>query len=169
MVGSMSPTELSPTGHAASDRVGPVHNSVAPLLQGPFWARLAPTGSILAAAIAVTIRDPHSPGSWGVCPTYAIFGVYCPGCGSLRGLHDLAAGNWFESVGHNALVVPGILFVAYSAVGRPGRWWSYLWLAAFITFTIARNLPNSPTRPVDDHGGSLGMGQLSLVRTSPPT
>ena len=81
MVGSMSPTELSPTGHAASDRVGPVHNSVAPLLQGPFWARLAPTGSILAAAIAVTIRDPHSPGSWASAPPTQSSGCTAPGAG----------------------------------------------------------------------------------------
>ncbi len=111
------------------------------------WARLAPAGVVLAAALAVTVRDPHTSGSWGVCPTYAILGVYCPGCGSLRGLHDLVAGNWSEAIGHNALIVPGILFVAFSAVGRPGRWWGHAWLVAFLVFTVARNLPGSPLAP----------------------
>jgi len=133
--------------HAAGVRTAPGRRPEATPQQQGIWSRLGPSGVVLAAAIAVTIRDPHASGSWGICPTYAIFGVYCPGCGSLRGLHDLAQGDWAEAVGHNALILPGILFIAFSAVRTPGRLSSYAWLAAFLAFTIARNFPGSPLAP----------------------
>ena len=68
--------------------------------------RYAPSLALLAITGAVALRDPHHQGAWGVCPTYQLLGVYCPGCGSLRALHDLAIGRWAEAVAHNALVVP---------------------------------------------------------------
>lgn len=109
--------------------------------------RLLPLTALLAMTVAVTVRDPHQGGSWGVCPTYAIFGVYCPGCGSLRGLHDLAAGQVSESVGHNALLIPAIAFLLVAAFRRPGRLWSWFWLVLFLGFTVLRNLPGSPLAP----------------------
>lgn len=109
--------------------------------------RLLPLAVLLVAGVAVALRDPHQHGSWGVCPTYALFGVYCPGCGSLRGLHDLQAGRVAESVGHNALIIPAILFLAWTVFRRPGRTWSYVWLGLFLVFTVARNIPGSPLAP----------------------
>jgi hypothetical protein len=105
---------------------------------------LASLAGVALLAVAVMVRDPHVPGTWGVCPTRALLGVDCPGCGSLRALHDLAAGHWVESFGHNALVLPAIAFVAFSAFGRPGNRWSMTWLVALLGFTLLRNLPNSP-------------------------
>ncbi len=110
----------------------------------PAVARLAPLGLVATITVAVAVRDPHGQGSWGVCPTLAIFGIDCPGCGSLRALHDLTAGRWSESVGHNALVVPAVLFLTYASFRRPGTRWSLIWAVAFLLFTILRNLPDSP-------------------------
>lgn len=106
--------------------------------------RVAPLVLVAAITAAVTVRDPHGPGSWGVCPTQAICGIDCPGCGSLRALHDLTAGHWAESMGHNALVVPAILFIAYATVRLPGTRWSLAWTVVFLVFTVLRNLPGSP-------------------------
>jgi hypothetical protein len=44
-------------------------------------------------AVALVAVDPHSPGSWGVCPLYALTGWYCAGCGGLRATHDLLVGD----------------------------------------------------------------------------
>ena len=54
----------------------------------------------------VLLRDPHVPGAIGVCPSLALLGVYCPGCGSLRAFHDLLTGDILGSVGHNILFLP---------------------------------------------------------------
>lgn len=109
--------------------------------------RLAPLAVLAVVTLAVTIRDPHQHGSWGVCPTYAIFGIYCPGCGSLRALHDLATGHLGEAIGHNALVLPAMAFLAYAGLGRAGPGWARIWLIAMIAFTVARNFPGSPLAP----------------------
>lgn len=103
-----------------------------------------PLGLVLALAVAVSIRDPHRSGSWAVCPTQALLGLDCPGCGSLRGLHDLARGNVTEAVGHNLLLIPGVLFLLYAVFKRPGSRWALIWGVAFVVFTVARNLPGSP-------------------------
>ena len=46
----------------------------------------------------------------------ALLGVQCPGCGSLRGVHDLATGQVAEAVGHNALLVPVLAVLVW--------WWA---------------------------------------------
>jgi len=108
---------------------------------GPGWA---PLGVVAALLVAVTIRDPHQSGSWLVCPTRALLGVDCPGCGSLRGLHDLGQGDIGAAMGHNILLIPGILFFVYAVFRRPGSRWAVVWGVAFVLFTIVRNLPGSP-------------------------
>lgn len=107
-------------------------------------ARFAPLAAVLTITAAVLVRDPHQHGTWGVCPTYALIGVYCPGCGTLRALHDLGTGQWAESVGHNALVIPAVAFFAYAALRTPDRAWAWCWLGAVIAFAVLRNLPGSP-------------------------
>ncbi|MCH9814875.1 MAG: DUF2752 domain-containing protein [Actinomycetia bacterium] len=57
----------------------------------------------------VLLRDPHVPGAIGICPSLALFGVYCPGCGSLRAFHDLLTGDVLGSVGHNVIFLPVLL------------------------------------------------------------
>lgn len=122
--------------------------------------RYAAPAAVLAGASALVLRDPHAGGSWGTCPSLLLFGVYCPGCGSLRGLHDLLTGQLGEAVSHNLLLVPALgwvlwWWVAQVAAGsrhelRP-PWDSarfcYLLLAVLAVFTVARNLPGSPLAP----------------------
>lgn len=108
------------------------------------WTRVAPLAVVLALTAAVALRDPHRAGSWAVCPTHALLGIDCPGCGSLRGLNDLAHGRVSESIGHNALLIPGVLFLAYAALRRPGSRWAVAWGVAFTVFVVLRNLPGSP-------------------------
>ncbi len=65
-------------------------------------ATLAATGAALAYVAAV---DPNEPGHYPLCPTQALFGVDCPGCGLMRGAHDLATGDVAGALDHNILLV----------------------------------------------------------------
>ena len=45
-------------------------------------------GGLSLATLALHLRDPHSSGTWGYCPS-ALLGFSCPGCGGLRAVNDL--------------------------------------------------------------------------------
>lgn len=123
-------------------------------------AALALAGA--AGTAVLVVRDPHEGGSFAVCPSLALLGVQCPGCGSLRGVHDLATGQIAEAVGHNALLVPVLAVLVWwwaaqvaAASGRPswaervpgppsGRRTTVAVVAVLAVFTVLRNLPGSP-------------------------
>ena len=70
-------------------------------LRGP--ALVGTAGAGLAAALIA--RDPHTSGSWPTCPFLALTGVPCPGCGGLRAVHDLMAGDLAGALSSNAWAV----------------------------------------------------------------
>lgn len=122
--------------------------------------RYAAPGVALTGLSALVLRDPHGTGSWGTCPSLLLFGVYCPGCGSLRGLHDLATGQLLESASHNLILLPALAYVAWWWIAQVTAgtrrqvappWdsarFSYVLLAVLAVFTIARNLPGSVLAP----------------------
>lgn len=125
------------------------------------WTAPATLAAIAAAgAVAVLIRDPHQAHAWGACPVNAITGGFCPGCGSMRGVHDLLVGQPIEAIGHNLLLFPALAWLGWWWVSQvlaasghrlPGPpssarfcWWL---LAVLAAFTVLRNLPGSPLAP----------------------
>lgn len=129
------------------------------------WAGLrdpAVVAAIAAAgAVAVQVRDPAVPGSWGpagigLCPLHAVTGLWCPGCGGLRAVADLVDLDVVAAIGHNG---PAVLLVVVLAVawvrwvvdrwqGRPAPRMivlsstastAVLWSLAL--FTLVRNTP----------------------------
>ncbi|MGH3458327.1 DUF2752 domain-containing protein [Aeromicrobium sp.] len=130
-------------------------------LSSRIWAAPAALAALAAAgAVAVLLRDPHQTHSWGACPVNALTGGYCPGCGSMRGVHDLLVGQPLEAIGHNLLLLPALAWLAWwwvhqmaAAVGRriagppssAGFCWSLL--AVLAVFTVLRNIPGSPLAP----------------------
>ena len=57
--------------------------------------------------------DPHIEGRYPVCPVRFLTGLACPGCGSLRALHDLLHGNWSAAWRLNPLamlLLPALLW-----------------------------------------------------------
>ena len=69
---------------------------------------LAPVGTavgVIAATGYIRMVDPNEPGHYPMCPTLALFGIDCPGCGGLRATHALANGDIASALEHNALFV----------------------------------------------------------------
>jgi hypothetical protein len=127
-------------------------------LAGP----LLSIAGLTAATVALHVRDPHVSHSWGVCPLYALTGVYCPGCGGLRGVNDLSNGHLGQAASSNLLLVLAIPFAVVFFL----RWSYGAWtgrevrpvpaiprsvttalIVLVVAFTVARNLPGSWLAP----------------------
>lgn len=112
-------------------------------------------GGLSLATLALHVRDPHSSGSWGFCPSAAM-GFYCPGCGGLRAVNDLSNGDLLGAASSNLAFVVALPFILVGlALWALGRWQgrsyappmsvvrpvSYVALALLLVFTVLRNLP----------------------------
>ncbi|HVV70051.1 MAG TPA: DUF2752 domain-containing protein, partial [Verrucomicrobiae bacterium] len=93
-----------------------------------------------------------------LCIFHQTTGLLCPGCGSLRALHQLLHGNWVAAFHYNALLVGclplALLLTAACAVrrfrGRPvlnsphSLWpWVLAFLIVGLAFGVWRNIPGS--------------------------
>ena len=50
----------------------------------------------------------YNPGALSIfpkCPFYSLTGLYCPGCGSQRAIHQFLHGHLLEGLKHNFLIV----------------------------------------------------------------
>jgi hypothetical protein len=111
------------------------------------WAGAA----VFAALFALTATvSPEQHGHYPACPFRAITGFACPGCGSLRTLHDLAHGHFITALTHNAMLVMMLPFAMAAwlraVTGRTGaatspRWRGYAAMAVLAAWTVVRNLP----------------------------
>lgn len=73
------------------------------------WRRMlgpaATAAGVVAAVGVIRVVDPNEPGHYPMCPTLALFGIDCPGCGGLRATHALAHGDIATAFDQNALFV----------------------------------------------------------------
>ena len=138
----MDVPQLSVTKPSRRDRLR------APLLLG---------GSAAVGVLALHFRDPHSSGSWGLCPWLVLTGQYCPGCGSLRAVNDLTNFDLAGALSSNLLFVlmlPVLLVWwvrwtqrAWSGAPPPARSggralvWIALGVVVMLAFAVLRNLP----------------------------
>jgi Protein of unknown function (DUF2752) len=94
--------------------------------------------------------------SFPVCPFYAMTGLYCPGCGTLRCLHALLHGDLWSAVSFNAMTVllAPVLLTAWLSVGIAAfrgrrspklrvapRWIGLSLAGALGLFWLLRNVP----------------------------
>jgi hypothetical protein len=118
---------------------------------------LAGAALALAAAMAAVLFlfDPATHGFYPVCLLHQTTGLLCPGCGTLRALHQLAHGNLAAAWGLNCLVV-ALLPVAF-------------WLAAreLIWVSTGRRLPGIVTRPIFGWALVAGLIVFGVARNLP--
>lgn len=131
-----------------------------------FAAKLRALSPPLAVAVgcgigcvAVWLGDPTTPGGpLPICPTKALFGIDCPGCGGLRMMYSLLHGDIPAALRYNAVSFVVVLLFVWStaawAVGRlRGRpvdswlhWKATPWVfgVVFALWFVVRNLPFAP-------------------------
>ena len=114
--------------------------------------------AVWAALAALGIFDPATSGLFPPCPFRALTGWYCPGCGSLRALHQLLHGNLRVAFALNPFAVTSLPFLAYAMLSYAlrilrGRGLPMIVLpgaairmmaVAIVAFGILRNIPRYP-------------------------
>jgi len=109
----------------------------------------------LGAAVLLYFRNPHVPGAYPPCPFHYLTGLWCPGCGVTRGIHDVMHGRFLEGLLQNPLLM---LFLPFAVIwGGRAAWrlfvdptaapivlkdkWIKVGLIVVLIYGILRNLP----------------------------
>jgi hypothetical protein len=122
------------------------------------WKLLLLALAALPCLAYMFARDPAEPGVFPPCPWLTLTGYHCPGCGTLRAMHQLLNGNVLMAFGLNLLTLLSLPFIGYAllstlALAVSGRRLpsfllpaSWIWglLAAVLLFWVLRNVPMYP-------------------------
>lgn len=119
-------------------------------------APLAVGAAAVAGFVYVGAVDPNQPGHYPLCPTQALTGLDCPGCGGLRCVHALVRGDVAAAADQNLLVLLALPLVVVgwgywllrslgriSAVAWP-RWIVPAITTVLLAFSVVRNIPAVP-------------------------
>jgi hypothetical protein len=102
--------------------------------------------------------NPTQSNLYPPCLFHKLTGLYCPGCGSLRALHQLLHGHLLTALSLNPLMVLMLPFLGYAFTSRifllirgkalprifiPAFWLWFLF-AVIIAYWILRNIPFFP-------------------------
>ena len=129
-----------------------------PLVMPPRSVCAGALGFAAAASTVLFAFDPSRAEFYPPCPIRALTGLYCPGCGTCRALHELLHGHLAEAFGLNPVMVLLIPFlgymllpyVAFAVAGKrvpansiPALWTRFaLW--AILAYWVLRNVPYYP-------------------------
>ena len=120
---------------------------------------LVVAASAACVCTAVWVGDPTTPGGpLPVCPTKALLGIDCPGCGSARMLYSLMHGNLVAAARFNALGLAALVLLVWAylawtygrVTGRRVRGWQHHRWSAMVTLSlvmawfVVRNIPFAP-------------------------
>jgi len=123
----------------------------------PKWVLLL-GGAFVLGCVVLFVFDPSRYHFYPVCVFHQATGLLCPGCGSLRALHELLHGHLVAAFRFNPLLVCflplGFFFAAISGLRRmrgqpllnsPRSFWP--WVVAVVVIGLAfgvwRNIPGS--------------------------
>ncbi len=125
------------------------------------FRRIVPAGMLVLLAAGLMLLRIYNPATstlFPPCPFHYLTGWYCPGCGSLRAIHQLLHGNVRAAWAMNPLSLLLFPFLAYGLAREtisywrgqplpqfavPGAWIRAL-CALIVLFGIVRNLPFHP-------------------------
>jgi hypothetical protein len=125
------------------------------------WRKHGLLATTLAAFVGMGLLeffDPATSRIFPPCPVHYLTGWYCPGCGSLRAIHQLLHGNLRAAWAMNPLTVVLLPFLSYGLLssvlfelrgrGLPQPFLRAVWIRALcvviVLFGIVRNLPLHP-------------------------
>jgi hypothetical protein len=119
---------------------------------------LAGACGFVAIGLVLFEFNPSHYGFYPRCWLYTTTGIYCPGCGSLRAMHQLTHGHLGAALRCNLLLTLSLPFAAYYLLRHALRWIAGKppppltvrpgWIAALaivlIMYTILRNIHAAP-------------------------
>ena len=113
-----------------------------------FLLRLVEWNAVGAVLLLLFLVDPATQPLLPPCLFHAFTGLYCPGCGATRALHQMANGNLVAALRLNALTVLGLPLGCLVAI-RPKRhplpaWCLRTLFVCIALFGFARNIPLFP-------------------------
>jgi Protein of unknown function (DUF2752) len=138
--------EPAPWG-SPPEAVPPARPTLAPILAG---------GVLLGGCVAMAAFDPT--GGPVLCPFRAVTGLWCPGCGSTRMLHQLATGHPMGALGMNPLAFVLLPYAVWGVFAALTQWFGgprwvlprfsarVIWIlfAVVMAFWVLRNIPGAP-------------------------
>ncbi len=120
------------------------------------WLALPLLLAAAGGALVLYLFNPAQSAFYPFCVFHRTTGLLCPGCGSLRALHQLLHGHLLTALRYNALLVLTLPFLLWAAahqlscyfrhvrsriVIRPA--WVWTGLAVLVIYAVLRNLPFS--------------------------
>jgi hypothetical protein len=134
------------------------------------WA-VAP---LVGAVILLWNADPMQSRLYPPCPLLWLTGLYCPGCGTLRALHNLLRGQIHAAVSFNPLLV-ACLVLWPAVLARPALLRSSssgrVIVALVLAYWVMRNVPWHPFLLLAPNGSppptlnpvrAIGLGLCSI-------
>ena len=110
----------------------------------------------MCAAVLLFLFDPTSSSFYPTCLFHQMTGLLCPGCGSLRAMHQLLHGHLATAFRFNPLLMlalplgAGFALVSWrraragQSLNPPGLGkWLWIYLALGLAFTVWRNIPGT--------------------------
>ena len=96
-----------------------------------------------AAAVLLATFDPATTWWFPSCPLYALTGLLCPLCGSLRALHSLLTGAPLAALALNPLLIVGLVAWVAARPHVEAFSFSARGVALAIAFGVLRNIPSA--------------------------
>jgi len=144
---------------AAGDSRAPAHTALR--VEGSSRSArtvLAGVGAVaVLAGLVLFCFDPKQHHFYPLCFFHKTTGLLCPGCGALRGLHQLLHGHLAAAFQLNPMLIASLPFLFWFGARfalqkartqplslglRPG--WLWLMLGAVLAVSVLRNLPGAP-------------------------
>jgi hypothetical protein len=141
-------------GHQAAQRIrnaSVILNRMTSRPKSYWW--LASLGVAAGIGLVLFLCNPERVPIYPVCLFHKWTGLNCPGCGSLRAMHQLLHGNVSEALHLNALLVLSLPVFAWLGfrlmkqrfTGQPAvvvrPIWVWLYAGVWVVFGIVRVLP----------------------------